>query len=849
MKAIFLLLLVLSFYGSLNAQKKNLDTTAIHNWPFVDGGGLSPDGQYAFFYELIDNPYLRLQKTLVIKAVHTDWSFSLPDADMIGFDHFPSTKAVLRLKSDTVALLTLGNGKMEYLLNVEQCLCKENFLIYRFKTADTLYMLNIKTGVTVAYAEVKNFFTEDGVDALVIQQRVKEKAYQLSLVDLKSNSTRVFYTGEYVEHLIWEPGKTAIAILCGERGKKQIYYCRKGNAIAKLVLSDNSAKLDSGFQINDILRFSANGKYLLFNITRSPVLKPAAIDSGVTVYSYRDFDLSFEEGYYSGLPASRAFCRALDLGNGRQTELEGSGDGILMDNGKFTITVHRKEGFEWQLFQPGTFTHSLVSLADGKKTAIPGANDFWFSPNGRMLLYFDGDKGAYCVIDLTRPGAAKVLSVENGDNYIYSSEEAKPLKIPIGLAAWANNGNSALIYARDGLWQLDLDGRKAPFLLTRPDSSEKEHRYKVYMPASDLKNGDTLTLLGFNPYNKDGGFYQCIVGHSASSFVLSKGPWAVWIPEAPIDLPVKAEDSGIFMIRKMTAENSPNYYTTSDFREFHPVSNVYPEKDYNWLTAELFHWNSFDGHPLAGVLYKPQDFDPRKKYPVLFYYYEHLSNNLHVFLRPGLANGPLNIPYMVSKGYLIFTPDIDIQIGHPGRSAYNAVVSAAQLIGRLPYVDSLRMGIQGHSWGGFETFYIAAHTRIFAAACSASGISDMVMEYGGFRDNRFLQEPTEEGQCRMGAPLTAAESEYLENSSILDADKMTVPLLILHNWEDKAVDVRQSLAMFGSLRRLGKPAWLLQYAHEGHDLTIEANKVDYTRRLLEFFDHFLMGKPIPLWMR
>ena len=200
--------------------------------------------------------------------------------------------------------------------------------------------------------------------------------------------------------------------------------------------------------------------------------------------------------------------------------------------------------------------------------------------------------------------------------------------------------------------------------------------------------------------------------------------------------PHKARDAQAWLVKRMSARESPNYFWTCDLKKFLSVSDLHPEKDWNWVTTELVKWETQEGSITQGTLYKPENFNPKKKYPIIFYYYERVSDGLNAYLEPGLSQGPLNTLWYVSNGYLVFRPDIYYKIGEMGESALNYVTSAAKFLAKMPWVDSSRMGLQGNSYGATETNYIVTHSHLFAAACSASGVSDFVSAYGSISGER-----------------------------------------------------------------------------------------------------------------
>jgi len=225
-----------------------------------------------------------------------------------------------------------------------------------------------------------------------------------------------------------------------------------------------------------------------------------------------------------------------------------------------------------------------------------------------------------------------------------------------------------------------------------------------------------------------------------------------------------------------------------------------------------------------------------------------LSDGLYDFNFPGWSIN-VNVPYFVSNGYLVFLPDIIYKIGEPGQSALNAVESAARYLSRMPWVDSTRMAIQGHSFGGYETNYIVTHSHLFAAAATFAGTSDWISAYGELEFGSGLprQSKYEIGQDRLGASLWQRPDLYVKNSPIFSADQVTTPLLIVANKEDGGVPFEQGVELYMALRRLNKKVWMLQYDGEGHSVSGK-NAADYTIRLTQFFDHYLKGAAPPVWM-
>jgi dipeptidyl aminopeptidase/acylaminoacyl peptidase len=274
------------------------------------------------------------------------------------------------------------------------------------------------------------------------------------------------------------------------------------------------------------------------------------------------------------------------------------------------------------------------------------------------------------------------------------------------------------------------------------------------------------------------------------------------------------------------------------------------QKDYLWGTAELVHWKAGDGKPIDGLLYKPEGFDPAKKYPMIVYYYERNSDLLHRYIAPAPSASTVNISLYVSRGYVLFVPDIRYRVGFPGKSAYDCVITGVNALLAKGFVDKNRMGLQGQSWGGYQTAFLVTRTHMFHAAMAGAAVSNMTSAYGGIRWESGLARmfQYEHEQSRIGATLWQRPDLFIENSPLFRADSVRTPLLLMNNDADGAVPWYQGIEFFNALRRLDRPVWMLVYNGEAHNLVQRKNRKDLSIRMMEFFDHYLMGKPAPPWM-
>jgi dipeptidyl aminopeptidase/acylaminoacyl peptidase len=355
---------------------------------------------------------------------------------------------------------------------------------------------------------------------------------------------------------------------------------------------------------------------------------------------------------------------------------------------------------------------------------------------------------------------------------------------------------------------------------------------------------NNLWLLVQNETNKQWGFYKKNIASTAAPQPVAMGP----VGYSPL---LQAKHADEFIYTKSSVSQSADLYASRDLHQETKLSSINPQqKDYNWFTAELVHWTTSKGYPATGVLYKPENFDPAKKYPMVAYFYEKLSDGLYKYTAPAPTPSRLDIALFASNGYLVFTPDISYTIGEPGPSAVEFVNSGVESLKKNSWVDAAHIGIQGQSWGGYQVAYLITQTNMYAAAWAGAPVVNMTSAYGGIRweSGQSRQFQYERTQSRIGGTLWEKPEVYIRNSPLFSLPKVQTPVVIMSNDADGAVPWYQGIEMFTDLRRLGKPVWLLQYNGEAHNLVKRENRKDISIRELQFFDHYLKGAPAPVWL-
>jgi len=518
---------------------------------------------------------------------------------------------------------------------------------------------------------------------------------------------------------------------------------------------------------------------------------------------------------------------------------------VPSNDGRFAIGNDNRAYRISNDYDPGMSDYYLVNAADGSRKPVAQKQRFGvsISPGAKYALYFDGkDWFSYSVRNGTTVNLTRKLDVRlfNEDN------DTPELPPPYGIAGWTKDDHDVLIYDRFDVWQLSPDGTGAKNLTDGVGRREKiAFRYVRLDPKErSIDPGKPLLLHAENEETRDEGFYRDRIGGNLPEKLImgAKG----------FNNPTKAKDADVLMFTAMRFDEFPDIWITGmDFKNLKKVSNGDAQRaQFNWGAAELVSFKNTDGVLLKGLLLKPDNFDPRKKYPMIVYIYERLSQSVHQFRNPGPGTS-INPTYYVSNGYLIFMPDIVYTTGYPGPSALKCVLPAIQAVVDKGFVDENAIGIQGHSWGGYQIAYMVTQTNRFKAAAPGAVVSNMTSAYSGIRWGSGLprQFQYEHSQSRIGGSLWEYPIRFLENSPVFHADKVQTPLLMIHNDEDDAVPWYQGIEYYLALRRLGKEVYMFSYNGEKHGLRKRINQKDYTRRLQEFFDHFLKGAPAPEWMQ
>jgi dipeptidyl aminopeptidase/acylaminoacyl peptidase len=666
--------------------------------------------------------------------------------------------------------------------------------------------------------------------------------------------------GKYTK-FTWDDKQTQLAFLsdhddaAATQPKLKLYYWDRKAATATELVSTATANFRPAMVISDKgqIAFSLDGENLFFGTAPPPEPEKDDEEVGddkavVDLWHWKDDYIQPMQKVRAEQDKNRSYRAVFHLKEKRFAQLgdETMRDIIATNDGRWALGLDDRPyrtlvGYDDDANSADVY---LVNTADGTRKPLfkKQRGGISWSPNGHYALFYDGkDWNTISFPDARVTNITVKLGVKFSDE-THDSPSTPPA---YGNGGWTADEKSVLLYDRYDIWQVAPDGSSAKNLTDGVGRKEKiQFRYVRLDPQERAIDGaKPLLLRAENEWTRDSGFYRDRINGGM--------PERLMMAARYFSPPLKAKDADVYALTASTFNEFPDLLiTNSTFNELKKVSDANPQKaQLLWGNSELVRFKNLDGEPLSAMLIKPENFDPAKKYPMIVYIYETLAENVHRFVDPRPTHN-INPSYYASNGYLILMPDIVYTIGHPGQSALKCVLPAIQSVVDKGFVNENAIGIQGHSWGGYQIAYMVTQTTRFKAAAAGAPVANMTSAYSGIRWGTGLprQFQYEHTQSRIGGNLWEAPMLYLENSPVFRANQVQTPLMMIHNDGDDAVPWYQGIEYYLALRRLGKEAYMFNYNGEPHGLRKRANQKDYTMRLQQFFDHYLKGAPPPEWM-
>lgn len=817
-------------------------------------------------------------KSFIVPEKWSGWLFYQSDCENLPPAKKDSTLKTAQDSTKAVKPAPKKNGKKQKKEN------KENG--YR------LIVCNTATGSADTIAFVENYLpaekgkylllnTTGKGDTLTFDANTQTMLTGVYLLDLEKNQVRPLLRGKgkYRQLSLNESGTKAAFLADTDTTKARIrpwqlcYWGATQDSARSIagIQNDFLAPRDSGtaaWGVSEFAKpvFSQDDSKLYFGIAPPPVLNDTTLLPeeivNVEVWNWTDKRLYTQQEMQMENDKKRSYPvlwripenRFVMLGSPQVPELRFQ----EQRNAELALGF-TEEPYAFYLTSEGTAHKNLyaVDLRTGDQTLI--VRDLRcnprLSPDAKYIYWWSDPDSAWFAWNAASGAIARMT--DNGTVHFFDEENDQPdYPNEYGMAGWLKSDASALIYDQFDIWKTDPEGKRSPERLTGGREENITYRYLKLDPEEHWIDPNAVMLLHqFNHKTKAEG-YAWLDLKTARLTPWLNGDFAY------SRLPLKAKNAGKLVFSKGNFQTFPDLVfaslttspTTRNQKPETPqtISHANPQQsEYRWGNIELVEWTSLSGEKLSGLLVKPENFDPAKQYPMIVNFYEKLSDGLHQHRAPDFHRSQINWTFYASRGYLVFAPDIKYRTGYPGESAYDAIVSGVTALIGKGFVDPKRIGLQGHSWGGYQSAYLVTRTNLFACAEAGAPVANMTSAYGGIRWESGLSRAFqyEHQQSRIGGSLWEYPMRYLENSPLFSLPKVQTPLLILHNDKDGAVPWYQGIELFSGLRRLGKPAWLLNYNDEPHWPVKLQNRIDFQTRMQQFFDHYLQGAPEPRWMQ
>jgi len=770
--------------------------------------------------------------------------------------------------SDWVAILSYDNPKAE--IKKKKCFFrrKKNQPEEYSSNGNQLILINPVTNKRIDFSDVIEFEFGRNGDYLFYSQHkeydadtIYLHAYHLNTGEKYEVDERFTALGKY--NFDYNGNKLAVLASNDTVEENKIFNLYQWNLQTK-----NFAKLIDTNTVNGVNKtvsnysspyYSRNGEKLFFGIADIPTQEPedTLLDkekATLDLWHYQDKRLQPQQLLEKSRDEKATWLSFVDAQNPSNiTILEDDTLAVYpLDHSNANIAIGISDNpyqasYNWNY--PWPVDYYKVELETGRKELIGKEIGYraTLSPSGKYFVYFDQEE-AKILVKNTETNAINCISCLRNEEWLDDVNGMPHNAGPIGYVGFTKEEKGFVLHSKFDVWEYNLE-RNTLSSLTNEEGKENniEYRLKVWERDSTFITMDNAYIKGFDKTTKEESVHH--MHNHVNHYDLSD----VYRTNHSIYGIKKAKKSDAVIFKQSNVKDYPNVHlTNTDFIDPTRVSDANPQQEeYNWATVKQVSWTSYAGDSLSGLVYKPENYDPNKKYPLLIYYYELYSDELNNHYYPKPTASIIYGTEYASGGYIVFYPDVRYKEGSPAQSAYDCIMSGTdKMLELYSNIDSTKMGLQGQSWGGYQTAQLITMTNRYAAAMAGAPVSNMFSAYGGIRwgsglNRQFQYEKT---QSRIGKTIWEAPELYVENSPIFGVPKIETPLLIMHNDGDGAVPWYQGIEMFVGMKRLGKPVWMLNYNGDKHNLYDNANRIDLSIRMRQFFDHYLLDKPAPRWL-
>lgn len=852
--ATFLLLLSCPCMGQVQ-QKKALTENDYQRWGTLEVKAISDQGKWASYAMRYENH----SDTLFVQNTAKNKSYVFPKGND---GRFGGEQLFAFLASDSkLKVMELPTGKIAVYDNVKRYeLAKDGQYIITLNKGygeKCLMQIRNSNGKVIDSIEgVSEYALNADKDAIMYASSQKDYS-ELGIIHFAhySHTTVSKANGSHFFNMMWhKDSKSVVFFQETDSANKAItvnYYKIAGK---KLFMLDYALKIAStNMEVFKRTTFtiSDDGKKVFFMVAKKKdpnAEKPDVpeIWHGNDKWLYEDRQRQQAEG---DIP--KVVVWYPDMGKYLQISNDELPAIMLSGQQEYAVLYNKfSYGLQSKYYEEADFY--LTNLKDGSKELMlkkqsVDLNQIGFDPfSNRILYYRESNWWMYDPLEKTHTNLTKKVTT-HWDNY--NTSDAPHQFGAYGNPGWTNDGKNVLLYDVHDIWLVAIDGSSCK-RLTR--GYEENLVYRITPIEYDWRSQSNYD--GRKPTIFD--LSKDLLLEATNRENWSTG-YFIYNDKSK-EQPIVYEASKIDEIRK--SKNSAYIFQTQTFNqsprlEFRRKNQIFSkilfqsnkqQAAYFWGKSELLYYSNSKGQKLKAALFYPAHYNPIKKYPMVVHIYDVMSDELHQYVNPSFLNREgFNVINYTLNGYFVLMPDIIYQMGNPGSSAVDCVTAGVNAVTGKGLVDKDKIGLYGHSFGGYETNFIISQTNIFKAAVSGAGISDIISLYFNISRNGYFQSDMwrfENQQFRIGKSLYDDKEVYVNNSPIMHAENVRTPLLLWTGKNDRIVPWNQSITYYLALRKLEVPTQMLVYPDEDHSLENPENQKNLSQRMMEWFDYWLKGE-------
>lgn len=697
------------------------------------------------------------------------------------------------------------------------------------------------------------------------QKKNKKDAYVLHLRELENN-TNVYTSKTFsnVGKMSWDKSQNNFAFLASEDTNSNnkhfsLYHINLLNELKFNILDSTKIAHEHGYIPSNFgpLTFAEDGNRLFFGLGPKPNYEgkdslTASEMVKLDLWHWQDTKLQPRQLLSAKKDKNTNYLSFYDWDKDEIHQLENDTLKLRLNNKQTHVflatndepfSIEQDHDYPWKRDEYLIMPQGSFPLT--KPYALKKATSFSsiLSPDGAYAISYDDRKNKFNLLNISNLSES-CLSCNLRTDWFEDLNGQIYQAMPDVRFLWENDRTHVWLLTETDIFRIDLKSSKA-LRLTEGLGNELNQSFNVVNWDKDSVFIDPtrIWISGFSMKTKESNVYT----YENGSLKLVKTIYA------NISALQKAKNSDLVSYRISTVSTYPDLvFDNLDFKAPKQITNANPQQqDFNWANVELVKWKTKDAVELEGLLYTPENIDINGSYPMIVYYYELNSENIHRHWTPKPTASIVFPTEYCSGGYVIFIPDIRYKPGYPAQSAYDCIMSGTDyVLSKYKFIDSTRMGLQGQSWGGYQSAQLITMTTRYKAAMAGAPVSNMFSAYGGIRWSSGMsrQFQYEHSQSRIGATIWEKPELYTLNSPIFGLPKVKTPLMIMHNDNDGAVPWYQGIELFMGLRRLKKPVWLLNYNGDEHNLMNEAHRRDLSIKMRQFFDFYLNNGEMPKWM-